>query len=176
MTDLRAGQVFACGPFTTTAHPTFDWETYSEAGYIWDANAAKWGSLPGLSTQNRGLPAVGARNYVQHPTFRILSLSYDLLDGKGNRHWVPPDDLRPLVAGDNYRRTGQWVDNDPCHPWDLITYVVAGGILEAWNSGFEWQVWNFYCVPVLGWPPLPLTQMRCAMETQSSVAVPASLL
>lgn len=150
---VRAGDVFACGPFTTTAHPTFDFETYSEAGFVWNGESQKWGSLPGLSAQNRGLPAVGARNYVQHPTFEVLRLAYDLLDGQGMRHWLPG--MPP--------------------PADICAHVEAGKTLEAVNVGFEWTVWNFFCVPKLGWPTLPQSQVVCCAAKARAAAYPGSL-
>ncbi len=161
MIDLRAGQVFSCGPFVTTAHPTFDWETYSEAGYVWNEGERKWGSLPGLSDQNRGLGAVGVRNYVQHPSFQILSLAYDLLDGNGLRHWTPRD----------LDRNGVPLEM----PMDLIHHVAAGGIVEAWNVGFEFQVWNYYCVPMWGWPELRMEQCRCTMAKSRAFAYPGKM-
>lgn len=158
---MRAGQVFACGPFTTTAHETFDFETYSEAGYVWDAVACKWGSLPGLANTNRGLGAVGVANYVAHPSFGVLSLSYDLLDGAGTQRWVP-------VLHDF---TG--LPTNPPQP--LLDHVAAGGTLEAWNVGFELQVWNGFCVLAWGWPPLLESQVRCCMAKARAAAYPGAL-
>jgi DNA polymerase bacteriophage-type len=186
MNDLRAGQVFSVGPFTTTALPTLDWETFSEAGYLWvpevlapdsdlfavasspNTVRGKWTSLPGMSAQNKGIGAVGARNYIEHPSFEILSLAYDLLDGKGPRRWVPPFGMN--------RASGQRPDsNAPGYPWDLLVHVMEGGQLEAWNSAFEWQVWEFFCVPCWGWPSLRLDQMRCAMAKSRAAAFPGAL-
>ncbi len=167
---MKAGDVFACGPFTTTAHPTLDWETFSAAGFVWDPVACKWGSPPGLSAQNRGLPAIGARNYVEHPTFEVLSLAYDLLDGVGLRHWVPPADLGRCIARGDRHCVG-----DIRHPYDLLEHVASGGMLEAVNVAFEWTVWNFYCVPVWGWPALPQEQVYCCAAKARAAAYPGSL-
>jgi DNA polymerase bacteriophage-type len=156
---LKAGQVFAAGPGITTVVPSFDVETYSEAGYLWDGAAAKWRSLPGLSDQNRGLGAVGVRVYVEHPTFDLLSLKYDLFDGRGMRHFVPR--ITEFGLADE--------------PHDLIAHVAAGGLLAAWNSGFEWAVWNYHCVPKYGWPVLRPEQMRCDMAKARAHALPGAL-
>lgn len=137
-----------------TAWPSLDWETYSEAGYVWNAEAQKWESLPGHSNQSRGLKAVGVRNYVEHPTFEILCGEYDLLDGQGSRLWVPS---RPPL------------------PLDLIEHVQRGLIVGAWNVNFEWTVWNCYCVPRLGWPPLAIEQMRCTMSKAAANSYPRGL-
>lgn len=160
------GQQFRAGIGVTTVLPEFDFETYSEAGLVFDPLEENWKPLPGLGGQQRGLKGCGVRNYVQHPSFRILSLAWDLKDGKGKRWWRPPElvDLFPATQSPHYTV-----------PADLLAHVANGGLLEAWNSGFEWQVWEFYCVPVLGWPRLRLEQMRCAMAKAKASALPAPL-
>ncbi len=150
---IKAGDVFACGPFTTTALPSFDVETYSEAGFLWDAAAQKWRSPPGIADTNRGLGAVGVHNYVAHPTFELLCLSYDLLDGTGAHRWK---------------------QGDP-DPALLLDHVRAGKPLAAWNAGFELEVWNGYCVPTLGWPALSEDQLHCDMAKSRASAHPGGL-
>lgn len=130
-----------------------DFETYSEAGYLWDADEQRWGSLPGHSDQSRGIKAVGSRNYVEHPTFEILCLAYDLKDGHGPSLWIP----------------------GRAAPERLFAHVRAGWLIEAWNSGFEFDVWSVHCTPVLGWPVLALEQMRCAMSKSAANAYPRGL-
>ena len=99
----------------STVYPDLDFETYSEAGYVWDGQANRWTGPPGAPKQTRGLPLVGAEPYVRHHTFRIVWMSYDLKDGLGKRRWRPG--LPP--------------------PVDLLSYLAAGGIIEAHNAGFE---------------------------------------
>ena len=50
-----------------------DFETYSEAGFVWDGALSKWGAPPGAT--KKGLLVVGSRAYVEHPTFEVLTLS-----------------------------------------------------------------------------------------------------
>lgn len=195
--ELLAGERVPVGPFFATIHPDDDFETYSEAGYVWEPpdtpgewiwkdhkrtrknehmprpgewkwkpHFGKWGSLPGNSNQKRGLKAVGSRNYVQHPSFRVLSFAYDLKDGRGRRRWKPPEDLRPHL---------DYPFGQSPHPVDVLKHVAEGGILESWNVMFEWTVWNFYCVPVWGWPRLEVKQLRCAMAKAKASAYPAKL-
>lgn len=167
------GTQFKAGIGVSTVLPEFDFETYSEGGLIWHPHFIRWKSLPGLSDQNRGLTACGARNYIQHPSFRILSLSWNLKDGKGERWWRPydpnetPEDAHPLARDRTY--TLPWA------PGELIDYVLSGGLIEAWNIFFEWQVWTFYCVPVLGWPVLPQHQCRDAMAKSRASGYPGGL-
>lgn len=162
----RAGTQVIAHPGLSTVIPDFDFETYSEAGYRFDHQRQKWGSLPGLSDQNRGLKAVGMRNYVQHPTFRVLSLAWNLKNGLGGRWWRPPElsDLFDATRSGNY-----------CDVGELHQHVRNGGILEAFNVGFEWCVWEYYCVPVMGWPSIHIDQLRCcAAKARASAIIGSS--
>lgn len=169
MIDWRvapAGTQYVAGIGLATVLPDKDWETYSEAGYVWHPHLKKWGSLPGLAEQNRGLTAVGARNYIEHPSFRLLSLAWNLKDGKGERWWRPPEleDLFPTTQHLGY-----------CRVDELCDYIASDGLIEAWNVPFEWQVWNFYCVPKFGWPVLKQEQCRDAMAKARASAYPGKL-
>lgn len=178
---MLAGTQYAAGAGLATLVPPFDFETYSEAGYrwldvpgywkqlkigpVWEPPTIKLASLDGIRNTERGLGVVGVRNYVQHPTFEILSLRYDLLDGQGCRFWRPPilADLFPA----------SWRDNGDVGP--LLEHVHRERMLSAWNAGFEWTVWNFYCVPVLGWPKLDIEQLVCDMAKARAHALPGAL-
>lgn len=178
--------------------PSCDFETYSEAGYRWIhipgyykwmkrrisrknplplPPVPKWvepkvelDNLPGLNGDNHGLGAVGVRNYVQHPTFEILSLVYDLLDGRGRHHWVPNEETfrigdggESLIIGNN-------------QPWPLLDHVAAGRPLGGWNIlGFEWEVWNQYCVPKWNWPVLRMEQCQDTMDKAAVSGYPRAL-
>lgn len=137
----------------STVYPDLDFETYSEAGYVWDGQANRWTGPPGAPKQTRGLPLVGAEPYVRHHTFRIVWMSYDLKDGLGKRRWRPG--LPP--------------------PVDLLSYLAAGGIIEAHNAGFERWIWELHCVPKLGWPAVHERQWRCSASKARASALPGSL-
>lgn len=142
------------GPGLATIVPGLDFETASDAGYDWDPVKDKWCSLPGIDQTKRGLGVVGSRNYVEHPTFRVLSLAYNLMDNRGTRVWTP----------------------DQPQPQDLLDHVAAGGLLSGWNVGsFEWYVWNLYCVPTWGWPPLVLENLYCTMAKARASSYPGAL-
>lgn len=136
-----------------TVLPDLDFETYSEAGCIFDPVGQKWMGPPGAVQHKKGLPVVGVARYATHPTTEVLSLFYDLKDGRGRRHWTPAQGP----------------------PHDLIAHVRAGGLLEAWNSAFEWWIWNYVCVRRYGWPPLPIEQTRCAMAKARASSYPGAL-
>lgn len=153
MSSHLAGSIFAVGFGQSTVLPTFDFETRSGAGYHWDEAKQKWTDLPGAAKNKRGLKVVGRRVYIKHPTFAVLSLSYDLMDGGGLRYWYP----------------------GCAPPQDLLDYIASGGLIGAWNSGFEFDVWNEFCVPTYGWPVLQLEQTRCDMAKSRHHAGPAKL-
>lgn len=167
------GQQFRAGVGYATVLPDFDFETYSEAGLEFDPEELKWVALPGLSAQKKGLKGCGTRNYVEHHSFRVLSLAWDLKDGKGKRWWRPPEleDLFPNSQDPHYTPLD-----------DLFEYIQTfrvgqpvtclDGLLEAWNSSFEWQVWEYACKD---WPKLRLEQMRCCMAKAKVFALPAPL-
>lgn len=130
-----------------------DVETYSEGGFIWNELEQKWDGLPQTNKSKKGLPIIGAYNYVTHPTFELLSIAYDLKEGVGVRFW------RPGLQD----------------PLDLFNYVRSGGLISAFNSGFEFWVWSLFCAPRLGWPTLDPLQLRCDMSKARAWSLPGSL-
>src|SRR5271170_8115100 len=147
----------------TTILPEGDYETYSEAGYQWNEAEQKWDGLRHAGKTKRGLSVVGTYNYVLHDSFRVIQLAYNLKAGDGARIWRPgmadPTDLFDWVKRFKYQQ-----------PLDC-----TDGLLEAWNVFFESCVWNLYCVPKLGWPPLYLDQQRCCMAKSTIAGYPRSL-
>lgn len=133
-------------------YPTFDFETRSAAGYVWNEEEDCWEGPPGAAES--GLELVGTENYVKHPTFQVLCLSYDLLDGQGVSIWTP------------------WDKNPPTR---LLRHIALRGILSGWNIAFERKVWNLHCVPRYGWPPILLEQCVCDMAIARSWTYPAGL-
>lgn len=155
MTDqLFAGQQIPAGPRMSTILPDMDFETYSEAGYYFDQSANKWKLTEGVpkGTTN-GLAAVGAPAYAEHPSTEVLSLAYDLKDGRGPRLWVPG-----------------------CPPpADLFDHFARGGLMEAHNSGFEFYIWFYVCHLKMGWPPVDPDQFRCSMAKARAWSLPGAL-
>lgn len=133
--------------------PTLDFETYSEAGFVWNAETRKWGPLPGAPQGKKGLGVVGAVVYTEHETAEVLSAHYDLCDGRGVRRWHPGDPL----------------------PYALFEHVAAGRELDAHNSMFEFLVWSNICVKKYGWPPLNPYVLRCTMATARVNNLPGAL-
>lgn len=135
----------------STVLPDMDFETYSEAGYYFDEDANKWKSI--TKSPPHGIGAVGAPVYSEHPSTEVLSLAYNLKDGLGPKLWLPG--MAP--------------------PKELFAHIAAGGLLEAWNSAFEWHIWANVCGPRMGWPALPYWQLRDAMAKSRAFSLPGAL-
>lgn len=129
---------------------TMDFETYSEAGYKYDPALGRF--LP-LQKGKPGLKGINASTYALHPSTDILSLAYDLRDGRGCRLWV--------------------YGMEP--PVDLFWHIHRGRLIEAHNSGFEYRVWEYVCRAQYGWPALPLGQLRCSMAKAKAWGLPGRL-
>lgn len=130
--------------------PAMDFETYSEAGYKFDPSC---GYFVPLMKGKPGIQAINAPVYAEHPSTRIISLAYDLLDGCGVRLWLP------------------W--NEP--PVPLFNYRDSGGLIEAHNSAFEYYIWTYVCYLRMGWPYIPLNQYRCSAAKARAWGLPGSL-
>lgn len=148
---LPRGVRVPVGPGSAEILPSLDFETYSEAGYVWNAAKLKWDGPPG--SNKRGLPAVGLRVYATHPTARVFTMSYDLADGRGKRRWHPG---LPL-------------------PSDLFEYLASGGLIEAHNAMFERTIWRLVCQPKYGFPPVATVQWRCSAAKSRAWGLPGSL-
>ena len=136
--------------------PTMDFETYSEAGFVWSKPSEKYPLGRWIAPEGAkepGIAAVGAPAYSEHPTTEVLTLSYDLCDGRGIRRWRPGQPL----------------------PQDLFDHIAAGGVIEAHNAMFERLIVENVCVPKYGWPMFPASCWRCSMATALVAQRPAAL-
>lgn len=156
-------------PPNTDADGEIDVETYSEAGFVWDAAANKWTCLPGAPQGRKGLPVVGASVYTEHESAEILTLSYRLPRG-----WrTTPQHLWPtLPRGPKVR----WRPGEP-NPQDLFDYLAAGGTLESHNSMFERLAWGNICTRKYAWPSVEprARQLRCSMAKARVNSLPGAL-
>ena len=148
-----AGSVHYLGGLNrlSTILPSFDFETYSEAGYVFNYELLKWQSI--TKSPPHGLGAVGAPVYSEHPSTEILCLAYDLKNGLGERLWLPS--MAP--------------------PPDLCQHVLKGGLLEAFNVTFEWYIWINVAVKRYGFPMIHPSQLRCAQASALAFSLPNSL-
>lgn len=96
---------------------------------------------------------VGAWAYAEHPSTEVLCLSWSLPGDTTPRLWAP--ELAP--------------------PAPLFAYIAEGGLLEAHNSLFEFAIWHYVCVCRMGWPQLPLHQLRDSAARVAAWSVPRKL-
>lgn len=127
----------------------FDFETYSAAGFVLPPD----GSVQSPPRGKKGIGGVGAYKYAKHESTVILLMAYDLDDGIGVRVWMPGCPL----------------------PTELFDHITSGGLMEAHNSMFEYWIWDFVCRRKMGWPELPLIQMRDSMPLAASFGVTLGL-
>ena len=132
----------------TYSQATIDFETYSEAGYIFNKKTQRWESL--LGTSDRGIEAVGTAVYATHPTTRILSLAYHLPSFDAVKVWTPD---MPL-------------------PSDLFNHY---GTIEAWNVAFERWIWEEVAVKRYNFPSIHPSLWRCAAAKARAHSLPGKL-
>jgi len=150
--NMLRGDTIKAGCGVATVIPDIDFETYSEAGYVFLQDKERWQSIAGPGEKG-GLPITGTPVYAEHPTTEVLSLAYDLKDGKGGQIWLPS---MPL-------------------PTSLFEYIATGEPLEAHNCLFEYFIWHHVCHLRYGWPPLPIEQLRDSMAKARAFSVPGKL-
>lgn len=149
--QLLAGRTISVGTGSAEVLPDFDFETYSEAGLIYNEDSKKW--VPIAKNERNGIAAVGAFVYSEHPSTEVLSLAYNLKDGRGPRQWLPG--MQP--------------------PYELFNHILQGGLLEAANSGFEYSIWLNVCHKRMGWPALPIEQLRDTLAKARAHSLPGAL-
>jgi DNA polymerase bacteriophage-type len=173
-----AGTLLPAGIGYSTILPNMDFETYSEAGYVWDSTIGKWRTICEVKGKKGGiLSYIGGAVYAEHPSTEVLCLAYDLKDGMGPHLWVPKSwDCK--VTEEWLKLTGVTqpiFEVGPPGPVSLFGYLQRGGLIEAHNSAFEYRIWNEVCVKKYGWPPLPLHQLRCSQAKAKKASLPPSL-
>ena len=57
----------------------------------------------------------------------------------------------------------------------LEDWIMAGGLLSAWNSQFERTIWNEIMIGRYQWPATRIKQWRCTMAQASAMGLPRSL-
>jgi len=57
----------------------------------------------------------------------------------------------------------------------LEDWIMAGGLLSAWNANFERVIWNEIMVGRYQWPATKIKQWRCTMAQASAMGLPRAL-
>ena len=133
-------------------HASLDFETASAAGVFWDGT--KLLGPPGAGKGKRGLPVVGVVAYAQHPSTRILTLSWKLPTGVRGR-WKPGDPLSKLQP--------------------FLDWHATGGMVGAHSIAFEWYIWHEVAVRDHGFPPLTPHRLTCSMAAAHINGFPGKL-
>lgn len=128
-------------------HATIDVETYSEAGYMFDEGYFK------KIISGGGLALVGAAAYSEHSSTEVISLAYSLHGGE-TKLWAPGADI----------------------PIELLAHIEQGGLVEAHNAMFEYFIWLNVLHLRMGWPMLPIPQLRCSQAKARAFNIPGGLL
>lgn len=132
-----------------------DFETRSAAGYTWDPAAGLFVKPEGVSkSASAGLSVVGVAQYARHPSTEVLLLAYD-----------DPEDPSTRKV---------WAPGAPV-PLALVRHVAAGGLIGAFNSLFEFWIWNEILHKRHGWVRLPLEQLRDTMPRCRAWSIPGAL-
>lgn len=137
-------------------HATIDFETASQAGFYWNAALERWEGPPGAPNGKKGLNVIGAAAYAEHPSTRILTISYALPGWAAPRRWRPGLPLALLQP--------------------LFDWIAAGGRVEAHNVMFERLIWVHVGQRDHGFPHLPPEQLSCSMATARVNQFPGKLL
>lgn len=150
MSNPTNGLQYYAGLGVSTIRASLDFETYSEAGTHYDFKKRAYKTLVANKT---GIGIAGAWTYSRHPSTEVISAAYDLKDGRGARLWIP----------------GQHP------PSDLFAFIEAGGVISGFNSMFEYCIWLNVCQARLGWPALPLEQLRDTQAKAMAFSLPRDL-
>jgi DNA polymerase len=101
------------------------------------------------------LKKVGAFNYAEHPSTRIICMAWQL-PGEGVEAW--------------------W-EGQP-FPGGLLGWVASGGTISGWNVTFEWLIWNRVLLrqfPLWKAPGLRLEEVVDTMAVAANQGLPLSL-
>lgn len=108
-----------------------------------------------IDTETRSavdLRAAGVRPYFEHPSTRVLCMSWRVGDG-------PIHDWRP---------------GDP-DPVELLEHIKAGRMVSAHKNNFDRSAWNMKLAPANLWPRISIRQSDCTMARAQAAGLPASL-
>lgn len=98
------------------------------------------------------LKEVGAHRYAMDKSTDVICLSYSINDAE-------PD---------------LWYPGLPI-PDDLVKAIEARYLVYAWNTGFEFVIWNYVLMPKYNFPAIPFMSWRDTQAIALTFALPMSL-
>jgi len=99
------------------------------------------------------LRKTGVYKYAADPSTDIWCMAYKAPWSDDVRVWLPGDEI------DTH----------------LEDWIIAGGLLSAWNANFERTIWNEIMVSRYQWPRTSIKQWRCTMAQASAMGLPRAL-
>lgn len=99
------------------------------------------------------LRKTGVYKYASDPSTDIWCMAYKAPWSDDVQVWLPGDEM-------------------DAH---LEDWIMAGGLLSAWNANFERTIWNEIMVSRYQWPRTSIKQWRCTMAQASAMGLPRAL-
>ena len=99
------------------------------------------------------LRKTGVYKYASDPSTDIWCMAYKAPWSDDVLVWLPGDEI------DTH----------------LEDWIIAGGLLSAWNANFERTIWNEIMVSRYQWPRTSIKQWRCTMAQASAMGLPRAL-
>jgi DNA polymerase len=105
----------------------------------------------------------GAHRYAQDDQTEVMCLA-----------WIAPGDADVNLWAPAYPHVGLPERGVELLP-KLFKAIEDRVPIEAHNASFERAVWEYICVPKMGWPAILPEQWRCSASVAASFALPRSL-
>lgn len=99
------------------------------------------------------LRKTGVYKYASDPSTDIWCMAYKAPWSDDVQVWLPGDEI------DTH----------------LEDWIIAGGLLSAWNANFERTIWNEIMVSRYQWPRTSIKQWRCTMAQASAMGLSRAL-
>ena len=99
------------------------------------------------------LRKTGVYPYAADPSTDIWCMSFSFEGDDAVHTWTPGEDIHP----------------------GLRSHIMEGGTLRAWNSGFEYVIWNRILAPRYGWPETGVGQWVDTAAEAAAMALPRGL-
>lgn len=188
LTDHLYGPRLAAGLSYSTVIASMDFETYSEAGYVWRESvkpARMFRECPKCETTYpvaRSLCVACGHENLPEIVGRWGALPHAPQGKKGIKAvgtavYAKHPTTEVLCLQYNLkegRGKRLWTPGMP-PPIDLFLHIVRGGLIECHKVDFERWIWDEICVKRMGWPPIPETAWRCSMAKCRAHNLPGSL-
>lgn len=111
----------------------------------------------------------GAYKYAQDPSTSVMCMGFSI-DDAPVQLWYPDEFRAEVLAASPDASLAQ-----PASLVELFRRIEAGDEVSAHNAGFEWAIWEFVCIPRLGWPRIPEASWTCTAAMAAVLSLPRRL-